>query len=77
MNKKLLEEIILKQEPKLMDAIKENNLENINLDRGNHIRSVLTDELMETGMDDSEDSNINERGKAIEELIDDIGNLVM
>ncbi|UTR16834.1 hypothetical protein MM221_10150 [Salipaludibacillus sp. LMS25] len=77
MDIKLLEEIVLKREPELINVIKDSNLENINSDSGNHIRGILTDELIETGMDDSEDSNINARGKAIEKLIDDVGNLFM
>ncbi|KGA96377.1 hypothetical protein AJ85_09700 [Alkalihalobacillus alcalophilus ATCC 27647 = CGMCC 1.3604] len=77
MNIKLLEEIILKREPGLYSAIIENKLKNIDSDSGNHIRSILTDELLETGMDDSEESNINARGIAIEKLIDDVGNLFM
>ena len=75
MNILLLEEILSKREPKILDIIKGENLNKIDESNGYQVRSILTDELLETGMDDND--KVNERGLAIEKLIDDVGRIYM
>ncbi|GAA4078265.1 hypothetical protein [Amphibacillus indicireducens] len=77
MNKILLVEILSKREPELVKYFSNNLINEIDEDLGNHIRNILNDEFLETGMDDPDGVIINKRGKEIEELIDYVGNLFM
>jgi membrane protease YdiL (CAAX protease family) len=77
MNRTLLVEILSKREPELVTYFSKNLIKEIDEDLGNHIRSILTEEFLETGMDDPDGVIINKRGKEIEELIDYVGNLFM
>lgn len=77
MNKILLVEILSKREPELVRYFSNNLINKIDEDLGNHIRNILNDEFLETGMDDPNGVIINKRGKEIEELIDYAGNLYM
>lgn len=77
MNLKLLKEILNKHEPDLVNIFESDLYKEIDADLGNHIRNILGDEFVETGMNDSLGNEINERGREIEQLIDDIGNLFM
>ncbi|MED3625539.1 hypothetical protein P4482_04125 [Neobacillus thermocopriae] len=76
MNKDLLIEILSHREPELVKLFEDGTPKNIGSDTGNHIRSILTDEFLATGLEDPDGNNINNRGKAIEQLIDHIGNLI-
>lgn len=77
MNKTLLVEILSKREPELVKYFTNNLTIEIDEDLGNHIRNVLNDEFLETGMEDPDGYIINKRGKEIKELIDYVGNLFM
>ena len=77
MNITLLKEILNKREPGLVYLFESDLYKTIDADLGNHIRGILTDEFCDTGMNDPEGNEINERGLQIEKLIDDVGNLFM
>ncbi|WP_374718090.1 hypothetical protein [Neobacillus sp.] len=53
MNKDLLIEILSNREPELVKLFEDGTPKNIGSDTGNHIRSILTDEFLATGLEES------------------------